>query len=123
MSQFLHSAGADAADKVVDQEALRAPHLFHDAAEHPQGEHIEEDVAEPAMHEHVGHELVEVEVGSAHVVETEHVADGQKLVDDERCEVEQQEGFDNRRNSHLLIFWLKVLVQGLTACTLANRTA
>lgn len=52
----------DAADHVVDEEALRAQFVLQRAPEHPQTEHVEEDVLEIGVQEHVGDELVGVEL-------------------------------------------------------------
>jgi hypothetical protein len=43
--------------EIEDQELLRAPPFFQNAAEEIKGVHIEEEVPEAAMHEHMGHRL------------------------------------------------------------------
>ena len=72
---FLHEAGAYAAHNIVEEESLRTHHLLHDAAEHPNGEHVEEDVLPACVHEHVGEELVEPEVGGLEKVEAQQVVE------------------------------------------------
>ena len=55
---LLHQARTEAADNIIEEEALRTHHAFHDAPEHPDGKHIEEDMLQTAVDEHIGEELV-----------------------------------------------------------------
>ena len=62
LHKFLDKSCADAACEVIEEEALRSPHLFEYATEHPYGKHVEKQMGEPAMHEHVRNQLCGVEV-------------------------------------------------------------
>jgi len=73
LHHLLHQSGSQAAGEIVEEEALAAHGILHDATEHPYGKHIEEQMRETAVHKHIGKELVEIEVAGHKEVQAEHV--------------------------------------------------
>ena len=71
LAQFLSQSGSDSADQVKKQEFLWSPLDFHDASEHPDGEHIEEYVLESLMKEHIGNQLPYPETRSKEEMQSE----------------------------------------------------
>lgn len=67
--------GTKAASKIIGDEALGAPIVFQDVAEHPESEHVEEDVPDTGMQEHIGEGLPETEESGFDRPEAEHVGD------------------------------------------------
>ena len=73
LPRFLTKAGADAADKVVDQEALEAQRAFDHHAKHPEREHIEEQVRQSVVEKHIRDELPRPKVVRQDEMEAEHL--------------------------------------------------
>ena len=73
LPRFLTKAGADAADKVVDQEALEAQRAFDHHAKHPEREHIEEQVRQAVVEKHIRDELPRPKVVRQDEMEAEHL--------------------------------------------------
>lgn len=73
LPRFLTKAGADAADKVVDQEAFEAQRAFDHHAKHPEREHIEEQVRQAVVEKHIRDELPRPKVVRQDEMEAEHL--------------------------------------------------
>ena len=63
LAEFLCESCAYAAEQIEQQELFSSPLEFHDASEHPDGEHVEEYVLESFMKEHVCNQLPYPETG------------------------------------------------------------
>ena len=83
--QLLNDGSTHAAYEIIDEEALRSPHLFEQPSEHIEREHVTEEVSKVGVHEHVCERLPDVVIRRIVIVEAEELGEVDALVAKYAC--------------------------------------